>query len=116
MKRAAYSIVHIIAWCALVYAWLIRGYEGAGNVATVLIWLLLFVSLFANTQANIRNSAKNGKTLLGGILLAVKAALAAAIIWHGHIATGVALLVATLLLAVARQEAGILGSQREKQE
>ena len=93
-----------------------RGYEGARNVATVFIWLLLFMSLFANTQASIRNSAKHGKTLLGGAVLVVKAMLSAAIIWHGHIATGVALLVATILFAVARQEAGILGSQRAKQE
>ena len=89
---------------------------GAVLLAAVLIWLLLFASLFANTQTSIRRSAEIGITLLGGASLAVKALLSAAIIWHGHIATGVALLVATILFAVARQEAGILGSQRAKQE
>lgn len=116
MKRAAALLTRIALECSLVAAWLLYGYEGAGNVTTVYAWLLLFLSPFACTQNAIRVAAEEGLTVIGGAALIVRALLACAIIWHGHIATGVALLAATTMFAVARQEAGILAGARKPSE
>ena len=92
---------------ALSTLWLVRGMEGAGNVFTVLVWMLMITALYSgmSDKAQADMASRGEVTNAEKTRTFVRVVIAGALVWCNHIAIGVLYLVAAVMLAAARDKA-----------
>lgn len=98
----------------LAYLWLLRGIEGAGNVLTVMIWIVAMVSLFALSDKAIKDRSTKRPALSHSVQTFLVTWLAVALVWHGHIATGIAAIMGLVFNAVSWQQANEMAKEARR--
>lgn len=88
---------------ALVYAWLWLGMEGAGNLLAFMVYGLAIMAPLSLTKPAVKSLAENPPAITGTWPIGV--ACICALVWHGHIAMGVAYAFVMFMGLIARQAA-----------
>lgn len=101
MKLIRWIVVNAI-FAACVYMWVVKGVGGAENVATAYVWIVFVLSLTLMTDAGIEHIGTAKPSVPSPVNMTVDVLIAVAIIWSGAIATGIALIISSLIGSSSR--------------